>query len=423
MKYLFTLFVLSFIIPHFSLAQGKYKQGYVVTTKGDTIKGLIEYNESWNNLKEFHFKNDFNSHDQKISITNANGVGIIGDDDYEKFTTTISKGDIQTSKLSESVDTSFVTDTVFLRVVKKGMNVSLYSYTDNTKTRFYIYDNARKKISELNYYLYTEPETHSIVTVTTYRRQLITIANNYSTYNDKLVNKISSTEYNLNELYRIVQLINNSTDLQLSSKNQSQVRYFIGAGIKRSTMNFDGENLFFNAGTKVNSTTVTGSIGVDLVMNKETQKLIFRGEVSFLRNNFNIDSAIVHSGKYINTQYASMQNVKQFNIVVIPQVIYNFYSTNSLKIFMDVGIGFNFSSYNTYQYSTHDSENPTTNFIVEKNTPAFSSLWFSVPLKAGIVVNKHVEIYATYWTSASLTKYVNTSVSQGAYQGGVNYLF
>lgn len=42
MKYLYFVSLI-LILPAFSFAQSNYKAGYVVTTKGDTLRGFINY--------------------------------------------------------------------------------------------------------------------------------------------------------------------------------------------------------------------------------------------------------------------------------------------------------------------------------------------------------------------------------------------
>ena len=80
-------------------------------------------------------------------------------------------------QLSTVPDTSTKTATVFLKIIQSGKNVTLFSYTDELKTRFYILDNTESQPQELKYLLYLNSEnTESIVTRKIYQGQLSAIA-------------------------------------------------------------------------------------------------------------------------------------------------------------------------------------------------------------------------------------------------------
>lgn len=104
----------------------------------------------------------------------------------------------------------------------------------------------------------------------------------------------------------------------------------------------------------------------------------------------------------------------------MPQVVYNFYSTDNLKLFIDLGFSANFSAYNNYDYVTTYSDNSTS---VRNKFPEFEHFYFSLPLKAGVLLNKHFEIYGSYSLPSSTTNYSEFSAGLSAYQAGINYMF
>ncbi|MGZ3814058.1 MAG: hypothetical protein ACXVJN_20060, partial [Mucilaginibacter sp.] len=77
MRVLYKLSVLFFLLPLISVAQSNYKPGYVVTLKGDTIHGFINYRE-WNkNPRQIAFKNDINGRKgEEFTIKNAKAFAI-----------------------------------------------------------------------------------------------------------------------------------------------------------------------------------------------------------------------------------------------------------------------------------------------------------------------------------------------------------
>jgi hypothetical protein len=426
MKYLFPLVTILFLFPLFSNAQSYYKPGYFINAHSDTVKGYIEYKEKYNNSKVFNFKSDLKKQPEKVSTADANAVGITGFDYFEKFVAPISNAYITLWRLTTTVDSSFTTDTVFLRLVKKGKNISLYSYTDNIKTRYYSVETVDKKVTELNYYLYINESDHSTVPVNTYRMQLMDLAAKYRQDNQKVIDKINNSQYDEYDLLKAIQMINGSTDTRLATKGTTAKQFFFGLGAQESKILFTGNTKgsfgsdVFYEGTSASSFSPTISGGIDFILNKETQKFIIRGEVSFNSANYKIDNQVVdYSGSISSLHF------KQYTVNFGPQVIYNFYSGTKFKAFLNSGFVFNVSFYNKYSYNTQYNIGTSGYSTVNQkdNFPVFKHFWPQIPLKAGIVLNNRIEIYGRYWLPGTITSYTSFAVSQSAYQGGVNYLF
>jgi hypothetical protein len=184
MKYFFLL-TSFFSIIFQAKAQSNYKPGYIVNNKNDTIKGFIDQRERYNNPTEFELKTSLDQPAKKYSIEDIISAGIIGYSYFEKFTTTVSTGYTALSRLKNALDTGYDTKTILLRVVNKGVKISLYAYTDNVKTRFFIFDNEDKKLAELNYYAYYNEDTRSVITSAKYQGQLFIIGGKYLPGNTK----------------------------------------------------------------------------------------------------------------------------------------------------------------------------------------------------------------------------------------------
>lgn len=303
-----------------------------------------------------------------------------------------------------------------------------YSYTDRVKTRFYVVENVDKKAIELNYYVYLDESTRSAVPEYAYRMQLLGLVNKYKPANTKINSQLHNTRYDEGDIYKIVQIINGSNDAQVTSESAPGTRFFLGLGGKESKLTFKGQPKgtisgpsVFYAGTNRSSFSPTLSGGIDLFLNKSTQKLIIRTEVSFFTASYNIDNESVSFGGTTGSL-----DFKQYTATVNPQIIYNFYSTDKLKAFLDFGLGINLSAYNNYNYTTvyKIGTSGIVNTITKNKFPVFNKLWPSFPIKAGVVVSKHIEIYAGYLPASEIaSKYNVFSVQVASYQGGINYLF
>ena len=421
MKFVYTTLFIGLLFPVFSIAQTNYKAGYVVTLTGDTLRGFIDYRESAENPKGFHFKNG--QHPDKVenlSVKTVGAFGITGFVYFQRFILPISIDQVEVSKLAVQLDTSSRTDTVFFKLLTKGKNLSLFSYTDEIKQRFYLLEKEEKLPQELTYHAYYSPEESSSVHyVNTYRGQLEYIAQKYAVKTSKLDQQILETHYVEPQITKIVQIINGPLSEQFTPPSQSGSRIFAGVGANFS-------NLIFSeaSGNSTGSTTVSNSssvfpkiaAGIDIFANKSVQKFIIRAEVSFTMNQYNLTNT--NSG---TPQSTSTLNFKQFNSTLTPQIIYNLYNSDKLKAFLGVGAALNFSFYNHYQYIIKYGGSFAD--YARDNYPALNSFWIAVPIKAGVTINNKIELSICYAPASSLTFYTGSFINVTSVQAGINYFF
>lgn len=413
------LLLLTLLLPLFCNAQSNYKPGFVVDSKGDTLHGAIDYKEWGQNPSKIQFKNSQTGMAEELSVKNTKAFSVTGLEYYQRFALPISQDEVEISKIAHQLDTTTVTDTVFLKINATGKYITLYSYTDGTKSRFYVLAKGDALPQELIYHVYyNSDEASTVKFVTRFRLQLQSLSQQYNASTPGLTTRIGEATYKEPDLVKIVQQINGSTSIQYSSKNASGVNWFAGIGV-----NFSNAALKNTSGTSIQSTPINSSSvfpkisgGLDFFENKDTQALQFRAELSATMNQYNYSFS--GSSPAIST---STLNIKQLNAALSPQIIYNVYNTAKLKFFLDGGAGLNFSSYNNYALVTKYASGFADN--VQDKYPALSSFWISFILKAGVVLNEHVEINACYMPSSSLTKDNINSVNVTSFQVGVNYLF
>jgi len=417
MKYLY-LFAFFLSVSLSSFAQSNYKPGYVVDLKNDTLKGFIDYQEWEINPKEFTFKSNLNqSEPQTFSIDNANAFGITGAEYFQKFTFSKTTASTNLNKISVKLDTTRIQDTAFLKIIIKGKNVSLYSFTDKIKTRFYVLNSKDIQPVELGYYLYyLKEDNNTYQTAYTFRSQLQDLADIYNPNNTKLAGKIKYANYKDNDLKEIVTLINGGLSSQnFETGNVTGFRVFAGGAARFNRLETGGGETFFPDGTKTNSTSLVLSGGLNVYLNKYTQKFIFRAEVNLGSNHYNIPPTVINGGGTTGTI-----DFKQYTVSLIPQIIYNIYSTKKFKFFIDGGIALNFYSYNKYDYVMNFNNVST---VSKENFPGFEKHSFAFITKAGFVIYDRIELYASRASSSSLSQDNGASVAVSYYQAGVNYLF
>ncbi|WPU94161.1 hypothetical protein SNE25_01310 [Mucilaginibacter sabulilitoris] len=417
MKILYCFTVLYALTISFLHAQSNYKQGYVVNMNNDTLKGFIDYKEWSHNPTGINFKTGNSNTPQKYTPLNTKAFSVNNLEYYERFIVQVSKSHVELSDISHNLDTTYRIDTVFLKSMVLGKHISLYSFTDEIKTRFYVLDNSNGQINELKYLLYLNDETNTIKESSGYRLQLLRLAANYQPGNTKLINLINESSYSEKKLTAIFVAINGDSNQLIVRENAFGKRFFVGAGVRNSKLAFSGVNTAFPDGTQKSSISPVLSTGIDFLTNKNTKTFFLRFELELAANHFKFPKIVSSNNNMDN--YNSL-DFKQYTLALMPQVVYNFYSTDNLKLFIDLGFSANFSAYNNYDYVTTYSDNSTS---IRNKFPEFEQFYFSLPLKAGVLLNKHFEIYGSYWLSSSTTNYSQFSAGLSAYQAGINYMF
>jgi hypothetical protein len=474
MKFLYYLLVLILFAPIFSSAQGTYKHGYIVGLKGDTIKGFIEFKKWEKNPDTISFKKEL--HDSPIqtyTVLNAKAFGLKGIDDYRRYTINISLDHVDKAKLKIGIDTNFVAQNVFLLILTTGNNVTLFSYADSIKTRYYISESMYQEPRELAYRVYYQGNTlGGIQTDTTYRNQFRYLALKYkpivdtakakaaaaaaiaaaAAANQKVVSKaikrrskttykvtaisksamakiqsqrvaaekdsvanadtlgtmIAKAKYVKTDLLKIAKAINGDVTEKFDT-----VRHWWSAGlvINDNILSLKGPAKFPNS----SSIFPKISFGYNVFLNKKTERMVLRTELSLTANKYSFPDTKDTSGAT-----NSLSKIRQYTFSVAPQLIYNVYNTIELKAYINLGVSANLSAYNKYTFTRSSSD--TT--IVSNKYPKLSMFWFNVPIKAGVVIDNHYEFYLGYAFSTTVTSGSTAYIGKlKEYELGFNYYF
>jgi hypothetical protein len=419
MNKFYKVLLIAFLLPLFSFAQSNYSPGYVITLKGDTLRGYINYKEWDNNPKNVAFKKELSQPNSEIfSNKTLSGFAITGQQYYERYVVPVSLDVVDLSNIGSKLDTSYQTDTVFLRILNRGQYATLYGYKDNIKSRFYLLEAGQNQPYELIYHAYYNlDESSSINYVKRFRTQLQNVLQKNNINDNRISNNINQSNYSETDLTRIVKSINGNSSVQLTPKSLSGIRWFAGAGANYSKFIFTGAFELDGAPASKNISPKLDA-GLDFFVNKKIQKFYLRVEAAFTYGQYSFSERNT-GGVTFST---SSLNLKLYNPAIIPQCVYNIYNTEQLKVFVDAGIAINFPFYNHYQLITKYDSFQT---VTKDNYPQLSKNYYAFPLKAGIVVSKRLEMYVSYIPSSSLTATnpgtTNFQSNITSYQAGLNY--
>lgn len=398
-----------FLLPFLSFSQRDYFKGYVVPAKGDTLVGYVKGKESGNTLQQAQFKVDHSAALQNFSVENCVAFGLYDRDAYERYIVNISLGTVKLSELSTGIDTTSKREAVFLQVLQKGNNVTLYAYTDEIKTRFYIKDKFEKEPVELLFYSFHHPDRGSqIVYNSKYQRQLSALfkANNVEIEDYRL----ERSSYDENDIVRFVSLINNYKKEKSKYKTHD---WYVGAGLAHLSTKYVGEHVL--AGDAITSKTAIVpfiSAGLDVYVNPAYAKTFFRIEASVFRSKHSIEK------KEVDFYYpAAKHEFKQLVATLTASLLRNFYVSDNYKVYFGLGLAIRYANTSdntiTYRYTS-------TNF--ENSGPDLKKIKLQLPISAGVMLSNKFDISANYIFRANIAdNYTTFGINSNQLKLGLNY--
>jgi hypothetical protein len=416
MKHLNKLIAALLFSPFLLSAQSHYKPGYVVTTKGDTIRGFIDYQPWDSNPASITFKAAMTDRDTKtFTLHNISYFDVTGLTSYKKYLCSISLDEVSEARIGGR-DTSFKMDTVFIKVLQKGKNVALYSYTDNLKTRFYVGEAPDFAPQELVYRFYSDAQGKT-VNENTWQKQLFALANKYNVLDENLTATLEGANYNSGDLLTIVTHINKISKSEFDKKYaaHSSIGFYAGAALNATTTSSSSASSYSQGGGPGHTSYLPAiKLGFD-VMPDVDGRIEFKADVSANFAQFNTQYKL-KVYPYLSTK----ASYNQLSIAFTPQILYHVYNTTNFKFYL--GVGFSLGNYSyTNSYFGSPGSSATSDFPVEQYV--FSKDDFPFVLKAGVIIHKNIELYFDYYTSATSTSAAYFSLNNQMTQVGLNYYF
>jgi hypothetical protein len=428
MKHFYKSLFVALLLPIVSLAQSNYKPGYLVTLKGDTVKGYVDYREWSSNPTSINFKTAApDSKVQKFSPEEIRFFAINGFEAYRQYTGPISTDIIDLDHIGSGKDTSFRTATVFLRVLEKGSKVALYMYTDDIKTRYYIGEAPDYSPKELEYRIYYDANNNTevlgqqkgrTITENTYMKQLFALAEKYNVLNNDLQWQIEHAGYYTDDLLKLVSKINSISGKEYKKNYGNQTKLNLVVGVALNITSTKPGGIYQSVGgTSYTSYLPAVTFGLNFFANPNTGKLVFRMEASLAEGQYKS----LYNNKvspYIPIKYS----YNQLAVAFTPQIIYSFYNKDSFKIYAGLGVGASFFNYSNATFGSQDGKTPVAQ--IEQNDPyAFFSYNTIVMIKAGVQFSKNWGVFANYLTPTAVTHDDYFDLNFSTLQVGVNYFF
>lgn len=407
LKIIKTLIFLCSVFPFLALGQANFFKGYRVTNEGDTIVGYIQGKESLYNPVSLKFRRSPEGKIEQYTIKDCSAFGVADKEKYERHVVRISLAENKLDELSFGLDTSSKTAEVFLKVLQVGKNVSLYAYSDRIKLRFYIKESTAVSPVELQNYSYYHPEQRGkIIHAYNFRNALFVLAKKYgvSENNDALFERAT---YDETDMLQLVSVIN---DKQPEKSAYRAYSFYYGLGLNMTSARYEGINDLANANT-VNKSSLSPylGVGIDVYANPAYGRTVFRAELGLFYNDNSFERTISTSNKV-------WHRFKQYNALLIAQMLYHIYNNSKVKIY--VGGGFSMQ-YSYTGYNVSERSNYGAAYAVYAPKP--EHVFFAIPFRTGMLLNKKIEFMLNYQVPTAITNYMDFSIRMQRMGIGVNY--
>ncbi len=416
MKYYLFLFI-CLLFMRTGYAQSNYQAGLVVTSAGDTVRGYINYKEWEQNPENIAFKTaltDENARDYKPK--NVRYFEITGQEAYLRYDGEISADRVDLDNLGTRISNKTRTVSTFFKVLQRGDKITLLSFADVLKTRYFMQDGKTGYPQELIYKKFID-EKGQIATVNGYTKQLWNAATKYGISDPAFKKRIDNTQYNGSELIKIVGTINGLTKKQLDDieKSQDKVTYFWGFGLNRSVSAVTTKNTYNQLTT--GSIMPKLAIGGELYLNPNVQRLALRGELALTFNNQEASFSQIEDDA--ERQFSLRFN--QATVSLSPQLIYNIYNQEKFKFYLGSGFTVNYSKYFKVRYT--EKLIPSDGKDIDSNKYAdLYKMWLAVPVRVGFLVKQKADISFLYYPASAVTSTNKYALKMTSLHLQVNYI-
>jgi len=425
MKYLDRCFLFVSLLPLSSFAQSNFKPGYVITLKGDTVRGLIDFQAWDSNPVAISFKQAIGERTKRsFTVNDINFFSITGQAAYKKFNCSISMDITDPSHIAEGRDTSFKVETVFLKILQSGENLALYSYTDNLKMRFYIGEAPNYTPTELIYRSYFDLTATNnpgrTVNENTYQKQLFALAIKYNALDDKLTALLENSfaSYSRGDLLPIVSRINNISKAEFDKKyaDVNKLSFYVSAALSMSAISSDaGSGYSAGGGGSASSYLPAIAFGINLAPDVNGGIAEFRADISVTSSQFNSLYQL-----RVSPYGGAKASFGQVSISLTPQALFNIYNKSDFKIYLGFGASLSASVFTNPHF---ESQTSALNPYFPKEPYYFNKINNAFLFKAGFRLHKNWEVYFNYFTKTTLTGGDYFALGNEMKQVGLSYFW
>jgi hypothetical protein len=401
-------------LPTLVSAQLLFKDAEIIDRSGKITATQIEIKNWDNNPKFFMYQDKGQSTSVKIGVDDVKQISIGNERKFERAIINKSLNKIKYPDLPKYADSTSVKDTVFLELIYLGDKVSLYSYTDDIKKRFYIKTNT-SDYQELKYRSFYSAEIDfKVQNQNIFRDQLKNLAIQKGNNDKANLKKIEALKYSLNDMMIAMNLINVGQSKFESKLPSSGFNFIVGAGVNFGAFKIQGKDVFSNSKAS-NPISVFPVIGLNYSIDKNKNKSVLQITLSGSKEDVSFYGIDNHSEQ--------TKSFSQLTFSLSPIYLYNFYQSESINAFFGSGLSANIQTFKNDILSWKSTEIPNAKPVVRNDVGGFQNFGFSIPVKAGIGF-KNIQLLAGYsYFIGGISDSNEFSISKNNFNLSVQYIF
>lgn len=392
--------------------------GYVVTTSGDTLKGLVGYAPGPEIPRVINFSGV--DHQLKpIPATDIRSFGIDGKGHFEKFVVSVSTRPLDTLALRNFTNAGSRTDTFFLKRLATG-EISLYALYD-FKDHFFI-RNGSGPISELGYGYEADEYNTQFFENSAYRKQLLqSIAGTKaeSPLRDRIA-KLAYKEDDLTGFIKLADSINSGIVDARKYEKPIKVSHFAGLGLAYNHMSASGAG-----DASISSVDYIGKlrpgvqVGFDFSSTRKLQDMIIRLELGYYKylqmGDGEVEASPTERPRKTRYQVLLISMKPSLN------VLYKVYNQPGFGVYLGAGyvLNFNVKSRNRMRHDYLDDGSAD----LWEPYRSFKGIWGQGVARAGVFIGKKFEVGLNLPFMGSFLKVDGLKVNPGNNSLLVNYRF
>lgn len=389
---------------------------YIVNAQRDTVKGVINRKDWSHNPTAIGFQT---SNEVTSSLT-PNDIRSFhaGDAHYDRFVVNISMDQTKLTEYDRTHHAIAVTDTVFLERLETGKTITLYTYTDAIKTRFYFYTGLMRTPKELVYRIAPTRNEAAFHHFRYYQRQLDSIATTIPEKDSRLVRIAQHANYTKSDLLRITTMMNGNkkSDRRKNSNYRSAIPY-VGLSMFKPNVVFkyDG-NKFPDQDA---SPSISVNAGIDLYFKPSSGQFFGRFDFGYDQYKSTMTRLGRINSRTTTEQYALDVKSLSFNLTGAYHVI----NKNKFKWYLGAGIGYTLLLDKETFYNR--TEVRMSNGEEKKYAEVFTlDNQIQITLTTGIRIKESVSIHADWLLPR---QYCEINLTDGVLinglRVGINYAF
>lgn len=270
-------FFITFLSISNIYAQAQFEPGYIVTSSGDTIRGMIEYRNWGQNPESILFRDEKLQNEKALGVSELSAFEVHGER-YERAVVSRTT-QYDNNSLTENNLPELVTDTVFLLKLVDGPK-SLYYWRDRSSS-VQLYIGAEHELLVYHKYKIIKENQTRIITIDRYRQQI-------KAYLDcaDVANRTGNLRYSNKEILRLFELYYNkcSTTRPKAITKREGFRFETGAlaGVTFSKLSFAGYNYEYLIDRKhAVSTRPTIGLSLHIVIPRTRRNLLITNELAY----------------------------------------------------------------------------------------------------------------------------------------------